>query len=375
MMLSVWILLLSILLGPGKKEWGFYAHRKINRYAVYTLPDPLYDFFKTHQGYLEYHAVDADKRRYAVKKEAQFHYLDMDVFNEKSQIYRDLEQMRWKFGHVSSWLNGMVTGSKRPGEENFNVPYADTIYNEFLPLFGELVIEDSLIIELTIDTSDVMVIWKDSFSDHGLLPYRINQLAKSLEYAFVSKDLNAILRLSADLGHYIGDAHVPLHTTSNYNGQLTGQHGVHAFWESRLPELFLHKKHCLAIRPANFFHSVPDSVWMLMQATHSLVNKVLDCEKNVRLSLSEDQINCYESRSGRYDWMPCPEFADAFDQCLENMVWEQWEAAIQFLGSIWYTAWANAGQPDLSDLHNDLPDKVKVHESVVNNDRECNASR
>jgi hypothetical protein len=38
------------------------------------------------------------------------------------------------------------------------------------------------------------------------------------------------------LGHYIGDAHVPLHTTSNYNGQKTNQHGIHGLWESRIPE-------------------------------------------------------------------------------------------------------------------------------------------
>ena len=57
-------------------------------------------------------------------------------------------------------------------------------------------------------------------------------------YAFIEKDSDKILKYSADLGHYIADAYVPLHTTENYNGQLTGQKGIHAFWESRLPELF-----------------------------------------------------------------------------------------------------------------------------------------
>ncbi|MGC6428813.1 MAG: hypothetical protein ACON4Y_05945 [Flavobacteriales bacterium] len=47
-----------------------------------------------------------------------------------------------------------------------------------------------------------------------------------------------ILFICSDLGHYIADANVPLHTTINYDGQLTGQKGIHAFWESRLPELF-----------------------------------------------------------------------------------------------------------------------------------------
>ena len=37
--------------------------------------------------------------------------------------------------------------------------------------------------------------------------------------------------------YYVGDAHVPLHTTENYNGKMTGQKGIHGFWESRLPEI------------------------------------------------------------------------------------------------------------------------------------------
>ncbi|WPU95491.1 hypothetical protein SNE25_08140 [Mucilaginibacter sabulilitoris] len=56
--------------------------------------------------------------------------------------------------------------------------------------------------------------------------------------AFKTHDTTAILNTSANLGHYIADAHVPLHLTENYNGQLTGQTGIHTLWESRIPELF-----------------------------------------------------------------------------------------------------------------------------------------
>lgn len=52
--------------------------------------------------------------------------------------------------------------------------------------------------------------------------------------AFRQRNSKRILRIATDMGHYIGDAHVPLHTTSNYNGQKTGQHGIHGFWESRV---------------------------------------------------------------------------------------------------------------------------------------------
>ena len=44
--------------------------------------------------------------------------------------------------------------------------------------------------------------------------------------------LDDVLRTAADLGHYLADAHVPLHTTGNYNGQRTNQTGIHALWET-----------------------------------------------------------------------------------------------------------------------------------------------
>ena len=49
----------------------------------------------------------------------------------------------------------------------------------------------------------------------------------------------AIIKFSAELSHYVGDAFVPLHTTINYDGQLTDQKGLHSLWESQLPERFI----------------------------------------------------------------------------------------------------------------------------------------
>ena len=60
---------------------------------------------------------------------------------------------------------------------------------------------------------------------------------EELQKAFEAKNVDLILKYSADIGHYIGDAHVPLHTTENYNGQMTGQKGIHGLWESRLVEI------------------------------------------------------------------------------------------------------------------------------------------
>jgi len=58
--------------------WGFFGHKRINRMAVFTLPPELVGFYKYHIEYITEHAVDPDKRRYAVEGEAPRHYIDID---------------------------------------------------------------------------------------------------------------------------------------------------------------------------------------------------------------------------------------------------------------------------------------------------------
>jgi len=67
------------------------------------------------------------------------------------------------------------------------------------------------------------LIIEDDFSKEGILPYHMISMYYRLVQAFKDNDHEKILRLSAEYGHYIGDAHVPLHTTKNYNGQRSLQ--------------------------------------------------------------------------------------------------------------------------------------------------------
>ena len=79
---------------------------------------------------------------------------------------------------------------------------------------------------------------EDTIKAYGISPWNIQSMLYKLTNAFKEKDLIKILKFSAEIGHYISDAHVPLHATENYNGQFTNQKGIHGFWESRVPELF-----------------------------------------------------------------------------------------------------------------------------------------
>ena len=98
--------------------------------------------------------------------------------------------------------------------------------------------------------------------------------------AFMLRDPDLILKRSADLGHYIADAHVPLHTTENYNGLLTNQEGIHAFWESRLPELFSDDFNFF-VGKASYISNPQLAAWKAIQTSHLAVDSVLTMERAV----------------------------------------------------------------------------------------------
>ena len=65
--------------------WGFYAHKLINQYAVYLLPPEMMVLYKPNIEFITEHAVDPDKRRYAVKEEGPRHYIDLDHYHALGQ--------------------------------------------------------------------------------------------------------------------------------------------------------------------------------------------------------------------------------------------------------------------------------------------------
>ena len=104
--------LLSILLISNYNSfcWGFYAHQKINYYAVFLLPPEMVVLFKPNISFLSEHAIDPDKRRYAVPDEGPRHYIDIDHYG--IYPYESLPH-KWndaviKFGEDSLKAYGIV---------------------------------------------------------------------------------------------------------------------------------------------------------------------------------------------------------------------------------------------------------------------------
>lgn len=294
-------------------SWGFFSHRKINRLAIFTLPVEMIGFYKKNIRSIEEDAVNPDRRRYIIPEEAARHYIDLDGYGDSA---------------------------------SFRLP---KYWKHAVDKFGE-----------------------DSLRSHGILPWYINRVYFELKDAFAVRDPEKIIRLSADLGHYIADAHVPLHTTKNYDGQLTGQTGIHAFWESRLPELFS-DQYDFFVGKAEHLDNVQLTAWKIIAHTNQALDSVLQFEKQLSQKWGNKKFN-FESQGRQTIKVFSADYSKAYHQLLSGMVERQMRAAILMTGSIWYTAWVDAGQPDLKSLIDYKPsqEEIKKREEELKKWKEAN---
>jgi hypothetical protein len=175
-----------------------------------------------------------------------------------------------------------------------------------------------------------------------------------LTKAFKEKKKTEILFLAADLVHYIGDAHMPLHTSANYDGQQTNQKGIHALWESRLPEMF-GASYNYNTSEAKYIENVQTEFWNIILNSHKLKDTLLNVDKELKRKFTEDKIYKIDA-SGKVlknkygQTIFSDEYARAFHAALNGMLEKQLRTSVQATASFWYTAWVNAGKPDLAGL-------------------------
>ncbi|MFM8806340.1 MAG: hypothetical protein ACKOD1_03185, partial [Sphingomonadales bacterium] len=146
------------------------------------------------------------------------------------------------------------------------------------------------------------------------------------------------------------DLHVPLHACSNHNGQLTGQQGIHGFWESRVPELLAEKEWDFIIGPAQYYRDPLSLIWRRVLQSAAAADTVLRVEKMLRAQFSSDQVYAYEERNGQLTRQFSSAYTTAYDQLLHGMIERRMRASVEAVASYWLTAWINAGQPPLKTL-------------------------
>jgi hypothetical protein len=365
-------------------DWGFFGHRQINEKAVFTLPPDLINFYKPNIDFVKEHAIDPDKRRYASKYEAVRHFINPDEIDTYPfEVFpREWSEALAKFTDIylitsqndTLHLFGrfqmdfqddviVVNSKDLPKAIDKNQLILDKYqYLQFIQrhivqnyyesewlipneVFDSVFVADSVLIPLKVEVQKVFAV--DRLSEMGILPWHLQMMQSRLTLAFEEGDVNKILSLSADFGHYIADAHVPLHTTKNYNGQYTNQRGIHGFWESRLPELFANESYDFFVGKAEYIEDVTEHYWNIILESNRLVDSVLLIEKSLRQQFDEDEIYCYESVGNTTVRTYCRDFAAAYHQRMEGMVEARMKKAIKAVGDAWFTAWVDAGQPNL----------------------------
>ncbi len=285
--------ILALLILIGCCSWGFLGHKTIHQITAYALPKKLSTFFMKNEDYMVYNSVRPDVRRNTDKTEAPKHFIDLDA-----PIY---------------------------GKDPLSAIPQDW---------------DSAVKKYSVDT----------LKEYGTLPWVVVDMQEKLTNAFRSKMKDSILFYAADLGHYISDAHVPLHTSYNYDGQLTNQKGLHSLWETAVPEMNIESYNLHTKHKAKYIKDPLAEIWKKIAATNKLLDGVFKEEINASVGFTEERKFKRSERFGQMRKNFTGEFAKAYGERLGNTVNNQMILSSESVADFWYTAWVNAGKPDLSDL-------------------------
>ncbi len=267
---------ISAVAAPRAAEaWGFEAHRFIMAQVIPLLPSEIQPFFKKYETAIVEHVIDPDLWRTAGwEAERPRHFLDLDAYGPYpfTELPRDQDAAVKRYGQ------------------------------EFV-------------------------------TRNGLLPWRTAEIHAKLVEAFTQKagySRENIKFFSSVLTHYVSDAHVPFHATLNYDGQLTGQWGIHSRFES---ELFERYRSTLRVspRPISTVGPARDVIFDTLVVSFPLTHTILDADK--------------AAVAGRdiYD----DQYFTLFFSRVQPILERRMADAITGSASLIASAWVEAGRPAL----------------------------
>jgi len=263
-----------ILSGLLALGWGGTGHRFINLRAALHLP-PSMEQFIGDSTYFADHASDADSRKGSDPTESPKHYIDLELIPAFEHLTRDLDSLNAVMGAAA-------------------------------------------------------------VSENGILPWATADAYDSLVAQLARGDW-ARARLSAsDLGHYVADGHNPLHATANYNGQLTGNSGIHSLYESELINAYQSE---LFVQPASaeYVHDPFATALAYCVSANALVHTIM---------IADDEARAISGWTGTRG-APAS-YLGALWERTKDLTAVQMQLATETLASLWYSAWIDAGLLALS---------------------------
>jgi hypothetical protein len=257
---------LALILGG----WGNTGHKIINMKIVSSFPVEMSQFLYWKQT-LENYASAADNRKSSDPTEAPKHFIDIDNYPE----FID-----------SGWI--------------------DQNYDSLVFKYGS-----------------------NFVLKQGVLPWAAITAFDSLRENLIRKDWDKAGIIAADLGHYMGDAHMPLHLTNNYNGLFTGQTGIHSRFESTMIN-----RYSAGIiynsDTAKFIEDVSDYIFQTIYANYPYLDSLLAADLKAKADADGQYDDLYYQKMWEYS---------------KDFTTELFRNATTAIANLIYTAWVNAGKP------------------------------
>ncbi len=180
-------------------------------------------------------------------------------------------------------------------------------------------------------------------TDNGIVPWVIDWWMDSLSVLMKTGEWETSLQVAAELGHYVADAHNPLHLTLNYNGQNTGNNGIHSRYESQmvtphLPEI------PPPVNPGVFWVNPPDSIFQWIDVLYPAVAMIMAADDS----------------AAAIDPAYATVYYDTMWSLLDSLTMNAIQSAIRDLASLWYTAWVRADFPVPVSSLNMLPGTIVI---------------
>jgi hypothetical protein len=262
---------LVLILCGNAHAWGWRTHEIINRRAVELLPEPAHAAWSPFAAQLVAHANDADDRKDTSREESPRHFINIDVYGPPP------------FATVSH--------DRQALEKEHGV---------------------------------------DEVRRRGILPWAIEETYADVVTALRAGDWNQAAIRAADLGHYVADAHQPLHCTKNFDGQFTGSKGVHSLFEVTMLDRYLEESMLAAQTPIPEREEGPAELcFRWVSAAYGDIDTILDADRAARALDSS-----LEDRYVEHLWEGTREVAV-----------RQIDSATRDLAMLLQAAWVEAGSP------------------------------
>ena len=270
-------------------SWSGTAHDFINS-KVFLSYNPMQTYFSSWASILQAHGGDADDRKSWDDTEAPKHYINIDLY-------------------VDFQIDGII-----------NQQYSDAVEG-----YG-----------------------MDFILETGILPWATLAAYDSVKNCFIRKDFEKAVLFAADMGHYVADGHMPLHITSNYNGQYTGNYGIHSNYESYMVSMFL-SQITYTNDSVKVIPNVNQYIFDYIYRSFTFVDTILAAD-NYAKSINS---NTYSTQYKQALW-----------EKTGNLTIEMFKNSSHALSELMYNAWLEAGSPTLPNgiiniSNEDLSTKIR----------------